>query len=76
MQIFAQGRQLHAVTLTEETTVDDLKVLMSEAEGVPADEQVVTFGGVPLESGDVLSVIVPELGTVTVTPRLLGGEVV
>lgn len=74
MQIFAQGRQLHTVTVTEETTVDELKALMSEAEGVPAEEQVVTFGGVPLENGEMLSAFVPEMGTVTVTARLLGGE--
>ena len=46
MQIFAQGRQLHTVNVTDETTVGDLKTLLSQVEGLPIDEQVIAFGGV------------------------------
>lgn len=73
MQIFAQGRQLHTVNVTDETTVGDLKTLLSQVEGLPVDEQVIAFGGVPLENEGVLSTLVPELGTVAVSARLLGG---
>ena len=73
MQIFAQAGLLHTINVSDETTVGDLKVLLSQAEGLAVGDQVVAFGGVPLENESTLCSQVPELGTVTVSPRLLGG---
>ena len=74
MQLFVQGQAIHTVDVSEETTVDDLKEALATLEGIPAGEQVVSYGGVPLEGSHVVCDAVPELGTVTLTARVVGGE--
>ena len=88
MQIFAQGQAIHTVNVSQETTVEELKQILSEVrhigdgrghyvfcqvECIPSSEQVVSFGGVPLENDVIISEVVPELATLSVTGRVVGG---
>jgi len=73
-QLFVQGQTLHTLEVSQETTVSALKSALVAAEGVPAEEQVLTYGGVPLEDDCVLAESVPELATLSVTVRVIGGE--
>ena len=75
MQIFAQGQQIHTVDVSQETTVQDLKILLCQVEGIPTDEQVLSFGGVPLENELIISELIPPLSTVSVSAKVLGGKV-
>ena len=72
-QVFVQGQTLHTLDVSSETTVDVLKSALAAAEGIPAEEQVLTYGGVPLEDECVLADSVPELATLNVTVRVVGG---
>ena len=74
MQLFVQGQALHTVEVSTETTVDDLKGVLAATEGIPAEEQVLSYGGVPLEEDCLICGLVPELATLSVTARVLGGE--
>ncbi len=49
LQLFVQGQSVHSVNVTEEATVDELKQTLSGLEGVPGEDQVLSYGGVPLE---------------------------
>ena len=73
-QIFVQGEALHAVEVSPETTVAALKGALAPVEGIATANQVVTYGGVPLEDDCVLVEAVQEQGTLSVTARLVGGE--
>lgn len=73
-QLFVQGQTLHTLEVSQETTVSALKSALVDAEGVPAEEQVLTYGGVPLEDDCVLAESVPELATLSVTVRVIGGK--
>ncbi len=73
MQLFVQGHALHTVDVSAETSVQSLKGLVAELEGIPGEEQVLSYGGVPLEEDCLLCGLVPELGTVTVSARVVGG---
>lgn len=73
-QLFVQGQTLHTLEVSQETTVSALKSALVAAEGVPAEEQVLTYGGVPLEDDCVLAESVPELATLSVTVRVIGGK--
>ena len=76
MPLFVQGSSLHTVNVSEETTVCDLKDILSPAEGVATEDQVLTYGGVPLEDDDLVCEEVPDMGTITMTTRILGGKIV
>ena len=73
-QLFVQGQTLHTLEVSQETTVSALKSALVAAEGVPAEEQVLTYGGVPLEDDCVLAESVPDLATLSVTVRVIGGK--
>ena len=75
MPLFVQGSSLHTVSVSDETTVGDLKDILSPSEGVTAEDQVLTYGGVPLEDDELVCEEVPDMGTITLTTRILGGEV-
>lgn len=74
MQLFVQGQTLHTVSVSSEATVEELKELLASLEGVPAGEQVVAYGGVPLEDDCRVCGAVPELATLSLTARVVGGE--
>lgn len=73
-QVFVQGQSLHTVEVSSETTVETLKSALATVEGISAEEQVLTYGGVPLEDGCVVTDSVPELATLNVTVRVVGGK--
>ena len=51
-----------------------LKSALASVEGVPAEQQVLTYGGVPLDDECVVTESVPELATLSVTVRVVGGQ--
>lgn len=73
MQLFVQGRALHTVDVSTETSIETLKALVADLEGIPTEDQVLAYGGVPLEEDCLLCGLVPELGTITVSARVVGG---
>jgi len=75
MPLFIQGSSLHTVNVSEEITVGDLKDILSPSEGVATEDQVLTYGGVPLEDDELVCEEVPDMGTITLTTRILGGEI-
>ena len=72
-QIFVQGQALHTLEVSPETTVAALKGVLAAAEGVSVGDQVVTYGGVPLEDECLLVDAVPEQGTLSLSVRVVGG---
>jgi len=75
MPLFVQGSSLHSVNVSEETTVGDLKDILSPFEGVAPEDQILTYGGVPLEDDELMCEEVPDMGTITLTTRIRGGEI-
>lgn len=73
MQIFVQGQFLHAIEVSEETTFDNLKSELVVSEGIEVEDQLLSYGGVPLEDETVVYDVVPELATLNLDVRVLGG---
>jgi len=73
MPLFVQGSTLHTVDVSDETTVGDLKDVLIPSEGISAEDQLLTYGGIPLEDDSLVCEIVPEMGTITLTTRIRGG---
>nr|ACD65154.1 putative ubiquitin-like protein Fubi/40S ribosomal protein RPS30 fusion protein [Phoronis muelleri] len=73
MQLFVKGQQVHTIQVADETVLD-LKNQLFALESIPANEQVILLAGQPLEDGMLLN-SVPELSTLDLTARLLGGKV-
>ena len=73
MPLFVQGSSLHTVDISDETTVGDLKDILSPSEGIASEDQLLTYGGIPLEDDSLVCEAVPELGTITLTTRIRGG---
>ena len=76
MPLFVQGSTLHTVDVSDETTVSDLKDILSPSEGISSDDQFLTYGGIPLEDDSLVCEVVPEMGTITLTTRIRGGIIV
>ena len=74
MQLFIQGQSIHTLNVSEDTTVNELKGTVSDLEGLSSEDLVLFYGGVPLEDGGCLLDIVPELSTISLTVRVLGGK--
>lgn len=73
MQLFIQGQSTHALNVEEETRVSDVKEYLVCLESVPSEDQVLYYGGLPLEDDSFVCDSVPENGTLSLTVRLLGG---
>lgn len=74
MQLFVQGQNLHTVIVDGSETVLDLKTYIANAEGIPTEEQILFYGGRPLEDGlNLVEYELADLATVEVALRLLGG---
>ena len=74
LQVFVQGQALHTVDVSSETTVEALKEAVVPLEGISVEEQVLTYGGVPLENESLLVDCVQEMGTLNMTVRVVGGR--
>ena len=73
MQLFVKGQTLHALSVSEEASVGHLRALLAGLEGIPAPDQVITCGGSPLDDDGLALGALPELATLTLTARVLGG---
>ncbi|CAN0401768.1 unnamed protein product [Lampetra fluviatilis] len=76
MQLFVRGQNVHALDISAHETVHELKERIAPLEGIPAEEQVLTVAGAPLEDDAVLELCgLAEHATLELTARLLGGKV-
>lgn len=74
MQLFVQGQGIHTLDVSQETRVGDVKEALSSLEDVSRDDQVLYYGGLPLDDDSFVCEAVPENGTMNLTVRLLGGR--
>ena len=74
MQLFVQGQTLHTFNISQETTVGQLKSILVDCEGIPTEEQVLSYGGIPLDDEGLLLDAVQEQGTLSLTARVVGGK--
>ncbi len=74
MQLFIQGQELRTFNVTEETTFDHVKSELVGCEGIPMGDQVLSYAGVPLEGDSLVCDTVPELATLSLSVRVLGGK--
>ena len=73
MQLIVRAEQTHVMEVEASTCVSDIRSFVEAAEGIPAEEQYVTYAGRPIVDGPLSAFNVSELATVTVSPRLRGG---
>lgn len=73
MQLFVQGQGIHTLNVSQDTRVGDIKETLSELEEIPCEDQVLCYGGLPLDDDSIVCETVPESGTLTLAVRLLGG---
>lgn len=66
----------HTIEVSSSETVAQIKERIAALESIAPEDQVLLFGGSPLEDGAVLERSgVPEFSTLEVAARLLGGKV-
>ena len=76
MQLFVKGESVHAVEVTDAQSVFELKCAIFTLEGIPADEQVLSYAGKPLSDFVTVGECgLNDLATLSVTGRVLGGEI-
>ncbi|XP_042750945.1 ubiquitin-like protein fubi and ribosomal protein S30 [Lagopus leucura] len=76
MQLFIRAQSLHTIEVSSSETVAQIKERIAALESIAPEDQVLLFGGSPLEDGAVLEHSgVPEFSTLEVAARLLGGKV-
>merc|ERR1719473_1259147 len=73
LRLFVRGAATHTFTPDAACTVGDLKQLVAEREGVPAEEQRLVYAGASLEDEALLGEQVCEDATLHLTLSLLGG---
>ncbi|XP_040399534.1 ubiquitin-like FUBI-ribosomal protein eS30 fusion protein [Anser cygnoides] len=76
MQLFVRAQSLHAIEVSGAETVAQIKARIAALEAVAPEDQVLLFGGSPLQDEAVLEQSgIPEFSTLDVAARLLGGKV-
>merc|ERR1712126_113062 len=76
MQIFVNGAKTDIYDVSPSITIGDLKELIEFRSGVACENQVLTFGGRPLQDQQTLSEgDLQEASTIHLGERLLGGKV-
>ena len=73
MQLFIQGSTIHTLDVSEETQVSDVKEALSTLEEVSSEDQILYYGGLPLDDDVFVCESVPDNGTLSLAVRLLGG---
>lgn len=75
MQLFVQGLQTSVLNVSGEDSILAVKERLSNSDGIPCEDQVLTFAGQPLEDSETLSSYgIVDLSTLSVDVRVLGGE--
>ena len=75
MQLFIRGAAVNVVCVDGCVTVDDLKHEIAMLEGISVDDQVLSYGGKPLESDSTLAECgIVDSCSLDVVGRVLGGE--
>ncbi|XP_076466927.1 ubiquitin-like FUBI-ribosomal protein eS30 fusion protein isoform X2 [Babylonia areolata] len=74
MQLFVHSQQTHTLDVHGTETVEDVKALVEQKEGVAAEELAVYCGGKPLDDGASLAAL-ENLATLEVQVRMVGGKV-
>lgn len=76
MQLFIRGESLNVLFVNGDESVDQVKQQIADLEGIPVDEQVLFFGGRPLEGCSTLADNgIQDSCTLDVLGRVLGGKV-
>ncbi|XP_049646882.1 FAU ubiquitin-like and ribosomal protein S30 [Accipiter gentilis] len=76
MQLFIRAQSLHTLEVSSAETVAQIKARVAALVGVPPEEQVLLWGGTPLDDDAVLGQSpLPEFATLELSTRLLGGKV-
>ncbi|KAM9367152.1 ubiquitin-like FUBI-ribosomal protein eS30 fusion protein [Phaethornis superciliosus] len=76
MQLFIRAQALHAIEVSSAETVAQIKERVAALVGVPPEEQVLLLAGTPLDDATVVGHSpLPELATLDLSTRLLGGKV-
>ncbi|XP_049646880.1 FAU ubiquitin-like and ribosomal protein S30 [Accipiter gentilis] len=76
MQLFIRAQSLHTLKVSGAETVAQIKAQVAALAGVPPEEQVLLWGGTPLDDDAVLGQSpLPEFATLELSTRLLGGKV-
>ncbi|KAI1895556.1 hypothetical protein AGOR_G00107460 [Albula goreensis] len=76
MQLFVHAQNTHALEVTGQETVQDIKVHIEDQEGLSVADQVLLLNGTPLEDDVSLQHCgVSERCTLEVVARMLGGKV-
>ncbi|XP_027766384.1 ubiquitin-like protein FUBI [Empidonax traillii] len=76
MQLFVRAQTLLTLQVSESETLAQVKEKVAELSGVPPQDQVLLWAGSPLDDGTVLGQSpLPELATLELSTRLLGGKV-
>ncbi|XP_035688552.1 ubiquitin-like protein FUBI isoform X2 [Branchiostoma floridae] len=76
MQLFVRAQELHALEVSGNETVQEIKTKVNELEGLPVDDLVLTHSGAPLEDSQVLtSCGIRDLSSLLLEVRLRGGKV-
>lgn len=73
MQLFIQGSKIHAFDVSGEARVCDVKETLSRLEEISTEDQILYYGGVPLDDDSFICEAIPESGTISLAVRLLGG---
>merc|ERR1711936_1454493 len=74
MVLFVQSQQTHVLDLSQQKTVGDVKMFVTDREGLPSDQMAVFYEGAPLEDTCQLYSFKNE-ATLHVELRMLGGKV-
>ncbi|XP_046847750.1 ubiquitin-like protein FUBI [Xenia sp. Carnegie-2017] len=77
MQLFIRGLELNVLNIDDrEVSVLDLKHEIAQLEGISVDDQVLSYGGKPLENENTLVYYdINDSATLDVTGRIVGGKV-
>nr|XP_060613817.1 ubiquitin-like FUBI-ribosomal protein eS30 fusion protein [Anolis sagrei ordinatus]XP_060613818.1 ubiquitin-like FUBI-ribosomal protein eS30 fusion protein [Anolis sagrei ordinatus] len=76
MQLFVRAQSLHALEVSGQETVAQIKAQIQALSGLAAEEQVLLVGGAPLEDDAVIGQCgVTAHSTLEVAARMLGGKV-
>ncbi|XP_060613817.2 ubiquitin-like FUBI-ribosomal protein eS30 fusion protein [Anolis sagrei] len=76
MQLFVRAQSLHALEVSGQETVAQIKAQIQALSGLAAEEQVLLVGGTPLEDDAVIGQCgVAPHSTLEVAARMLGGKV-